>query len=181
MDKDMVITCIKAAGGYVTPNLNDKLYLHNNNFSNIGGLEEFTETKVIWLQSNFLTSIQGLSHLKKLRVLYLHQNRITSLDGLAGLEFLHTLNVNVNALRSLRGVAYLPALSNLYAAKNALCSCEDVSDIQNLKKLTVLDLSDNRIDGDGLLYLLRQSETIGVLTLQGNPLCQVSPLLNAKT
>ena len=117
MDRDKVLSCMKSAGGYVTPSLNDKLYLHNNNFHNIGGLEEFTETKVIWLQSNCLTSVQGLSHLTKLRVLYLHQNRIASLDGLAGLEFLHTLNVSVNALRSLRGVAYLPALSNLYAAK----------------------------------------------------------------
>jgi len=171
MDKETVIKCIKDAGGYVTPNLNDKLYLHNNNFHNIAGLEEFTETKVIWLQSNALGNVVGLSHLKKLRVLYLHQNRIVSLEGLVGLDHLHTLNVSVNALRSLRGIAHLPALQNLYAARNHLCTCESVSDIQNIRTLTVLDISDNRIDGDGILYLLTTPNLcqLSVVTLQVTP------------
>jgi dynein assembly factor 1 len=125
-------------------------------------------------QSNALLSVEGLSHLKQLRVLYLHQNRIASLFGLSGLDHLHTLNVNVNALRSLKGVAYLPALKNLYAAKNMLTSCEAISDIQNLRHLNVLDLADNRLDGDGMLYMLKQPalSELSVLTLSGNPLCQ---------
>jgi len=173
MNRETVIRIMKSAGGYVTPSLNEKLYLHNNNFMNIGGLEDFIEAKVIWLQSNALVHVHGLTHLKQLRVLYLHQNRITSLSGLAGLHQLHTLNVSVNALRSLHGVAHLPGLKNLYAAKNCFTSCESVSEIQNLSNLAVLDLGDNRIDGDGILYILSQPKLgeLCVLTLQGNLLC----------
>ena len=147
MTRAEVIRCLRGAGGFSTPELNDKLYLHSNSFGSIGGLEDFVEAKVIWLQSNCLVQIDGLAHLRKLRVLYLHQNMISSLDGLAGLEQLHTLNVSQNALCSLRGVAHLPALSNLYAARNYLSSAESVADVENLGELTVLDLADNRIEG----------------------------------
>jgi Leucine-rich repeat (LRR) protein len=147
MDRNEVIKCLKGAGGYVTPHLNDKLYLHNNNFRNIAGLEEFVETKVIWLQSNCLVSVDGLSHLKKLRVLYLHQNMIKSLEVCPHNKFARLtalfvcacergcmrLNVTlececllvlVNICQGLQG---LDLLHTLNVNQNALCSLKGSS------------------------------------------------------
>lgn len=147
MDKELLRKIARTNGGYATPNLNDKLYLHSQNFQAISvriqspesvccclltgmggfqGLEEFTELKVIWLQSNALTSAKGLGHLQHLRVLYLHSNRITSLVGLEGLHNLDTLNMSTNVLHNLRGISSFKELSNLYVAKNFLRSKEDV-------------------------------------------------------
>ena len=89
MDKESVIKIMKSAGGYTTPHLNDKvcakhavpsssaralcphsclvaeqLYLHNNNFQNIAGLEDFTNAKVIWLQVRLCSRPVPLQHCK---------------------------------------------------------------------------------------------------------------------
>lgn len=61
--------------GYTTPDLNDRLYLHSQNFARIEGLEEFVNVKALWLQSNALTKIEGISHMLNLKVLHLHSNR----------------------------------------------------------------------------------------------------------
>lgn len=172
MDKELLRKIARTNGGYATPNLNDKLYLHSQNFQAISGLEEFTELKVIWLQSNALTSAKGLGHLQHLRVLYLHSNRITSLVGLEGLHNLDTLNMSTNVLHNLRGISSFKELSNLYVAKNFLRSKEDVQELSECKKLVVLDVSDNRLEDADTTEILRELPELGVLYMSGNPLCQ---------
>ena len=61
---------------YVTPSLNDVLYLHFKGFKRIENLKEFVNVKVIYFEGNCIQKIEGLENLELLTCLYLHQNMI---------------------------------------------------------------------------------------------------------
>ena len=61
---------------YITPSLNDILYLHFKGFCRIEQLEKFVNVKVIYFEGNCLEKIENLEKLEKLKSLYLHQNLI---------------------------------------------------------------------------------------------------------
>lgn len=99
MTKETIRNLCKKNKLYVTPNLNDVLYLHyqgtavvyiyeyygmtaasilflNLGFQKIECLEEYTALKCLWLDCNAIAHISGLDNQKELRCLYLQNNFI---------------------------------------------------------------------------------------------------------
>jgi dynein assembly factor 1 len=158
-------------GFYRTPSCNEKLYLHHKGFDQISGLEEFTETRVLWLEGNAIRKIEGLDTLTKLRQLYLHQNLINRIEGLEALTQLDSVNLSDNNLAFLSGLdAQADSLTMLQLKNNRLATIDALEHLLTLKQLTSLDLTGNRVeDGEGLLDLLSQMPNLKSLHLTGNP------------
>jgi hypothetical protein len=86
-------TLCKENGGYHTPEINDKLYLHYKGYQRIEHLDEYTGVRALWLEGNGFSKLEGLDKLAELRCLYVHQNCLTRIEGLAGCPKLTTLQV----------------------------------------------------------------------------------------
>lgn len=101
MSEEMLKKLCKKHKLYITPKLNDVLYLHyqgtysgrvimhhvfaefncNYKFLHVGFheiecLEDYTGLKCLWLDCNAIAQISGLDNQKELRCLYLHNNFI---------------------------------------------------------------------------------------------------------
>lgn len=76
-------------------------------------------------------------------------NRILNCSGLSSLVSLRSLNLSCNRLSTAADLAELPA-----------CTC-----------LVTVDVSENKLSGDGVLELLAGAQwQLALLRLQGNPL-----------
>jgi Leucine-rich repeat (LRR) protein len=82
MTKAKLRELCKRDGLYMTPSLNDKLYLHYKGFRRVECLEEYTGLRVLWLEGNGLDSIGGLDNQPELRTLYLQENLIERIENL---------------------------------------------------------------------------------------------------
>ena len=104
----------KENGGYGTPELNDKLYLHFQGFDRIQNLEAYTGLKSLFLEGNGLEDLEGLSACVELRCLFAQQNMVTAIPPSLPVS-LSTLNVSNNNVSHLRNVARLVELQTLQA------------------------------------------------------------------
>lgn len=156
--------------GYELPSLNEKLFLNNRGFPDIGDcLREYTEVRALWLQSNCITRIENLDNLLKLRSLFLHENRISKIEGLDKLHNLSELNISSNPLKKLENLGNLKNLRTLNVEKCSFNTVDSIYEVVKLKKLSVLNISNNNIDKPGVLDLLKQLPELKVLYLKGNP------------
>ena len=157
---------------YRTHELNDILYLHFKGFKKIENLQSFANLKVLYLEGNSIKKIDGLNHLKSLTSLYLHENCIEKIENLDGLDNLYNLNLSDNCISKIENLSNLKTLSNLLLKRNriGIDNEEDLLGLADLPaSLTVLDISDNRIEITSFVKdLLTKISNLRVLYLQGN-------------
>ncbi|KAG7388954.1 hypothetical protein PHYPSEUDO_011601 [Phytophthora pseudosyringae] len=168
MEKKLLKKLCRDNDLYVTPAINDKLYLHYKGFRSIKNLEEYTGLKVLWLEGNGLPGIEGLGHQKELRTLYLHENLIQTIEGLESQLLLDTLNLSQNQISCIENLGHLKQLTSLALKSNYLTSAKDIAHVLELPSLSVLDIQNNRINDTDIVDILAQLPNLKVLYLQGN-------------
>ncbi|GMF09324.1 unnamed protein product [Phytophthora lilii] len=168
MEKKLLKKLCRDNDLYVTPAINDKLYLHYKGFRSINNLDEYTGLKVLWLEGNGLPRIEGLEHQKELRTLYLHENLIQKIEGLESQLLLDTLNLSQNQISCIENLGHLKQLTSLALKSNYLTSAKDIVHILELPSLSVLDIQSNRINDVDIVDILAQLPNLKVLYLQGN-------------
>ena len=160
----------KENGGYGTPELNDKLYLHFQGFDRIQNLEAYTGLKSLFLEGNGLEDLEGLSACVELRCLFAQQNMVTGIPPSLPVS-LSTLNVSNNNVSHLRNVARLVELQTLQASNCKLKTLESLGELRNCANLSTVDLQNNEIDGDpeAMVALFASMPKLACLYMQGNP------------
>lgn len=76
MTKERIRALCKKNDLYLSPALNEVLYLHFQGFDGIAGLEDYTQLKCLWLESNAITRIENLDNQRELKCLFLQNNLI---------------------------------------------------------------------------------------------------------
>jgi dynein assembly factor 1 len=104
----------------------------------------------------------------------MQQNCVTEIEEgtLDNLTDLKQINLSNNNLKAIRNMGALKTLHSLQLASNHLRTLDALAGLRECPALSVLDLSNNNLDGDGaaLIELLQALPEISVLYLVGNPI-----------
>lgn len=99
------------------------------------------------------------------------------IDNLRECRKLDTLNLSHNYIKVIENCdsSILPVLNTLNLSHNSLSSAEDLEQLVHCRALSVLDLSNNRINDILVVNILSKMPVLRVLTLTGNPVVNEIP------
>lgn len=157
------------SGGYETPELNDKIYLHFRGFKKIENLEQYVSCKSIWLDSNGFSEIENLQCLEQLRCLYLSKNLITKIHGLDTLKDLTILDLSNNRLAYIDNLSCCPALQTINLSRNFLETPDSIRHFQVCLALQNIDVTNNKLEcNEEFLNILSSIPSLKALSCNGN-------------
>lgn len=155
---------------YSTPALNDKLYLHYKGWKCIEPcLGNYSGLKSLWLEGNGLDKVENLDKLVELRCLFMNNNLIETIEGFEANIDLDTLNLSNNQIKRVQNLSHLSKLSTLHLASNRLVTLEDIEHLKECDSISVVDLSNNKIDDPEIVEVFAAMKGLRVLHLSGNP------------
>ncbi|KAH0787035.1 Leucine Rich Repeat family protein [Histomonas meleagridis] len=166
--KKAIKESIKKHKLYITPELNDVLYLHYSGFTKIENLDPFINLKALWLNNNAISTIEGLDQLQNLRSLYLQNNIIEKISGLDKLSNLDTLCLSTNFIQEIEGLGGCTKLSTIELDHNKLMDPSKLSGLLEAPSLTIINLSNNMISDERFLDIISGLQKLRVLRMEGN-------------
>ncbi|XP_058815789.1 dynein axonemal assembly factor 1 homolog [Topomyia yanbarensis] len=177
MTKKSIVDSCKKNKLYVTPHLNDILYLHYSGYNAIESLEEYVGLKCLWLECNAISVISGLETQTELKCLYLQNNLIAKIENLHSCKKLDTLNLSHNHINKIENCGHeiLPVLNTLNISHNYLKTADSLEQLRYCHYISVLDISHNRIEDIAVVKILGDMKELRVLTMTGNPVVNEIP------
>ncbi|MEG4878875.1 leucine-rich repeat domain-containing protein, partial [Microcoleus sp. CZ3-B4] len=147
-----------------------KLYLSNNQISDITPLQSLTNLTHLNLYGNQISDITPLQSLTNLTNLYLHCNQISDITLLQSLTNLTKLYLSNNQISDITPLQSLTNLTHLHLYNNQI---SDITPLQSLTNLTYLNLANNQISD---ITLLQSLTNLTDLHLYNNQISDITPL-----
>ncbi|OCT89263.1 leucine-rich repeat and guanylate kinase domain-containing protein [Xenopus laevis] len=147
-----------------------RLILNNNNIEEIIGLDKCCSLTHLNLAHNRIHNISVFGKLP-LKELYLNSNYIKNISGLENLKSLQTLNLSCNQISSLEGLEGLNYLLCLNLEDNEICQISEITFIEELPLLHVLNLLKNPVQEQpeywlSVLFMLQKLTVLDLKKIQ---------------
>ena len=142
-----------------------------NNISNIEELAGLTKLEKLLLERNQISDLTPLAGLFRLRTLEIAKNKIKDLSPIYVLDNVEVLDVNKNQITSIKGIGSMRKINTLRVSRNQI---QDISPVGELDDLVHLSFGYNQVEDISVLYDLPMMK---VLTMSGNQIRDIGPVL----